>query len=191
MLIDVPLVGDKCGHVTLDNERGARMAVEHLIAEGHREIGMINGHAQAFVSLERLNGYRNALKEAGIEYRPEKVYFGDFEEASGREGIRHLLSRFPEMTAVFCASDTMAIGAIRELKDLGRRVPEDISVMGFDDIELASFVTPALSTVSQPVYEFGRKAVDLLIRMFDGEIGTAEVLEPKLEIRESTAPPAL
>lgn len=191
VLIDVPLVGDKCGHVTLDNERGARMAVEHLIAEGHREIGMINGHAQAFVSLERLNGYRNALKEAGIEYRPEKVYFGDFEEASGREGIRHLLSRFPEMTAVFCASDTMAIGAIRELKDLGRRVPEDISVMGFDDIELASFVTPALSTVSQPVYEFGRKAVDLLIRMFDGEIGTAEVLEPKLEIRESTAPPAL
>ena len=87
MLIDVPLVGDKCGHVTLDNERGARMAVEHLIAEGHREIGMINGHDQAFVSLERLNGYRNALKEAGIEYRPEKVYFGDFEEASGREGF--------------------------------------------------------------------------------------------------------
>ena len=83
----------------------------------------------------------------------------------------------------------MAIGAIRELKDLGRRVPEDISVMGFDDIELASFVTPALSTVSQPVYEFGRKAVDLLIRMFDGEIGTAEVLSQAGD--PATAPPAL
>lgn len=188
VLIDVPLVGEKCSHVTLDNERGARLAVEHLIAGGHREIGMINGHAQAFVSLERLNGYRNALKEAGIEYRPERVFYGDFEESSGREGIRHLLSRFPEMTAVFCSSDTMAIGAIRELKDMGKRVPEDISVMGFDDIELASFITPLLSTVHQPFYEFGSRAVDLLIRLLKGEIGTADVLEPRLKIRGSTAP---
>lgn len=183
VLIDVPLLGKTCSHITLDNRKGAQLAVAHLIRAGHRRIGFINGHREAFVSEERLLGYQAALAEAGLE--DESVFYGDFDESSGRAGVTHLLEKDPDLTAIFCASDLMAIGAMRELVSMGKRVPQDVSVIGFDDIDLSQYVTPRLSTVHQPRYRFGSEAVDVIVSMLEGEQGKAVVLEPELLIRES------
>ncbi|PTM59186.1 LacI family DNA-binding transcriptional regulator [Desmospora activa] len=185
VLIDVPVSGERCSHVTLDNREGAHQAVAHLIRDGHRHIGFINGHREAFVSEERLQGYRLALKEAGLTGE-ERVFYGDFDEASGSEGARRLLAEHPDLTALFCASDLMAIGAMRELKAMGKKVPQDISVIGFDDIDLAHYVTPALSTVHQPRYQFGTQAVDVIVNLLKGEKEEPVVLAPELLIRESS-----
>jgi DNA-binding LacI/PurR family transcriptional regulator len=185
-LIDIPLVAETCSHITVNNRKGAMFAVRHLFGQGHRRIGMINGHREAFVSEQRLEGYRAALLENGMPYEEEMVFFGDFDLESGRKGIRHLLSRFPDLTAVFCASDWMAIGAIQELKEMGKRVPEDVAVVGYDDIDLAQYVSPSLTTIHQPRYEFGVQAVDALVELFNGKQGKAVVLEPRLIVRQSS-----
>ncbi|MDR6227154.1 LacI family DNA-binding transcriptional regulator [Desmospora profundinema] len=184
VLIDVPLLGKTCSHITLDNRKGAQQAVEYLIRSGHRRIGFINGHREAFVSEERLLGYQHAMEEAGL--KGEWVFYGDFDDASGREGVCHLLEKDPDLTAFFCASDLMAVGAMRELEGMGKKVPQDVSVIGFDDIDLAHYVTPMLSTVHQPRYRFGTQAVDVIVGMLEGEQGKSVVLEPELLIREST-----
>lgn len=185
VLIDVPLLSDKCSHITVDNQKGARMAVNYLIEQGHEKIGFINGHQAAFVSAERLIGYEKAMKRIGT-FSPDLVYHGNFDEESGMDGVRTLLQKHPDITAFFCASDWMAIGAIRQLKKMGKRVPEDVSVIGFDDIDMTQYTSPTISTVYQPRYEFGKQAVDLLVKLFEKEKGEAVVLEPQLVIREST-----
>lgn len=187
VLIDVPLVSKTCSYVTTDNVAGARLAVEHLIALGHREIGFVNGHAQAAVSRDRLNGYRHALEAAGLEYNPDLVYHGNFEQADGFEGLRKLKQQQPDLTAVFFASDLMAIGGIRYMQSIGRRVPEDLSVVGFDDIDLASFIHPSLTTVRQMRYEMGKAAVETVLQMLEEEAtGKGVILPPELIIRETT-----
>jgi DNA-binding LacI/PurR family transcriptional regulator len=186
MLIDVPLVSKTCGHVMVDNVRGARMAVQHLVDLGHRRIGMINGHQQAYVSFDRLKGYRQALEENGLTFDPDQVFDGNFEEDSGIEGVSRLLSRFPDMTALFCASDMMAVGAIRALHQWGKRVPDDVAVVGYDDIDLVRYIQPPLTTIHQPRYQMGTKASELLIHLLSGGKGETVVLEPQLIVREST-----
>ncbi|MBA4544347.1 LacI family DNA-binding transcriptional regulator [Thermoactinomyces daqus] len=184
VLIDVPIVSDRCSFVTVDNRKAARLAVDHLLLQGHRRIAMINGHQEAYVSEEREAGFREALKQADLD-EPLIVY-GDFEEESGREGAKKLLETNPDLTAIFCASDWMAMGAVNGLRDLGKRVPEEVSVIGFDDIELCRYVTPALTTIHQPRYELGSKAAKELVALLRGEKGKGIVLEPELIIRNST-----
>lgn len=188
VLIDVPVSGKKCSYVTLDNREGARQAVAHLLRDGHRRIGFINGHREAFVSEERLQGYRHAMAEAGLAHE-EWVFHGDFDEASGSEGARRLLQQHPDLTALFCASDLMAIGAMRELKAMGKRMPQDVSVIGFDNIDLAHYVTPTLSTVHQPRYQFGTQAMDVIVNLLNGEEVEPVVLAPEILIRESSGRP--
>lgn len=189
VLIDIPLQEDHVGFVSTDNVYGAKKAVEHLLELGHRKIGMINGHEHAYVSKERLRGYQEALQQAGIERHPEWTLNGQFSEEEAEKAAYSLLKDYPEITALFCASDLMAFGAIKGAKRLGRKVPKDLSVIGYDDIILSSYHSPALTTIAQDKFMMGYEAARLLIEMLDDpeRLGKKHVLETKLIIRESTS----
>jgi LacI family transcriptional regulator len=187
VLVDIPVHSNSVGYVTTDNALGAKKAVEHLASLGHKHIGMINGHEDAFVSQERLNGYREALKECGFSFRSEWVVSGNFEEKKAEKAARELINRHKEVTAIFCASDLMALGALKACKELGLHVPKEMSIVGYDNIVLASYSSPNLTTVGQEVYQIGYEAADLLIEMLEGkETNMKRYLDTKLIIREST-----
>lgn len=188
VLIDIPVHSDNVGYVTTDNVSGARKAVEHLIGLGHKKIGMINGHGKAFVSQKRLEGYVEALKEHGLPVIPQWVCNGQFEEETAYEEARKLLIEHSDITAIFCASDIMALGALNAAKSLGIRVPEELSLIGYDDIILASYSNPALTTISQNFFQLGYQAAHLLVNMLEGKSEPQIVTMPtKLVIRGSTA----
>ena len=187
VLVDIPVHSNSVGYVTTDNALGAKKAVEHLASLGHKHIGMINGHEDAFVSQERLNGYREALKECGLSFRSEWVVSGNFEEKKAEKAVRELINRHKEVTAIFCVSDLMALGALKACKELGLHVPKEMSIVGYDNIVLASYSSPNLTTVGQEVYQIGYEAADLLIEMLEGkETNMKRYLDTKLIIREST-----
>jgi LacI family transcriptional regulator len=188
VLVDIPVETNTVGYVSTDNVLGAKKAVEHLIELGHRNIAMVNGYDQAFVSKQRLKGYEKALKEHGIKVQKNWVVDGGFEEEKAKETVLSLLSSSPEITAIFCASDLMALGALKACKQLGISVPNDLSIVGYDDILLASYVTPPLTTISQNIFEMGFEAADLLIDMLEGKAKQHHrILETKLVRRESSA----
>ncbi|MED3938920.1 LacI family DNA-binding transcriptional regulator [Priestia megaterium] len=188
VLVDIPVHSNSVGYVTTDNALGAKKAVEHLASLGHQHIGMINGHEDAFVSQERLNGYREALKECGLSFHSERVISGNFEEKKAEKAARELINRHKEVTAIFCASDLMALGALKACKELGLHVPKEMSIVGYDNIVLASYSSPNLTTVGQEVYQIGYEAADLLIEMLEGkETNMKRYLDTNLIIRESTA----
>jgi len=187
VLIDIPIVSKTVGNVTTDNLLGAKEAVKHLLKLNHRTIGMINGHNEAFVSQERLKGYKEALAEFGISYNEDLVENGQFTEEDAYKAAVRLLSKHPEMTALFCASDIMALGVIQAAKDLGKNLPVDLSIVGYDDIILSSYVTPSLTTIRQNKYLLGEEAAKLLIDMLDGKTKPySKVLDTELVIRNST-----
>lgn len=174
--------------VDADNVGGARVAVEHLIRLGHRRIATIAGPENMLAGQERLFGYRQALQAHGLPADEGLVVHGDYTEAGGMLAMQRLLASKP--TAVFAASDTMAIGALKYLRQVGRRVPDDIALVGFDDIPIASAVEPRLTTVRQPIERMGAMAVDLLISLLQGAQsaqGPAHriVLPAELIIRDS------
>lgn len=186
VLIDIKLNGPHVNYVTSDNKNGAAAAVQHLVECGHRHIAMINGHSQADVSRLRLEGYREALESFDIPYNDAYVYDGSFSETGGREAVQKLLSAHPEVTAVFCASDLMALGALQGVKELGVKVPEDISMIGFDNINTTAYCTPALTTVHQQKYEMGCHAAQTLIDLLEGrETNHSVMLETELIKRDS------
>lgn len=188
VLIDIPLESDHVSHVTTDNVLGAEKAVKHLIHLGHEKIGMINGHEFAFVSRERLQGYQKALDKAGLAFHPEYIADGEFTEEKGKEAAFQLLRNHPEITALFCASDLMAIGAMSVAKELNRQVPVDLSIIGYDDILLASYVSPKLTTIAQNKFGLGYEAARLLIGLLQHETETHRlVMKTELMERESTA----
>jgi LacI family transcriptional regulator len=188
VLVDIPVHSSSVGYVTTDNALGARKAVEHLVSLGHQYIGMINGYEDAFVSQERFTGFRQALHESQISFRPEWVVSGDFQEKKAEEKALNLLTQHKEITAIFCASDLMALGALKACKKLGLHVPKDISIVGYDNIVLASYSSPNLTTIGQEVYQIGYEAADLLIEMLEGkETNMKRYLDTKLIVRESTA----
>ena len=151
--LDIPFVD-------VDNRDGARQAVEHLILRHRRAIAAIAGPPDSPAAVDRLDGYRRAMEAAG---RVPHVAYGDFTTASGGHAAAWLLDRMPRLDALFVASDAMAAGALQALRKAGRRVPEDVAVVGFDDAPLASYTTPPLTTVRQPVSELGAVAVSLLL----------------------------
>lgn len=153
-------------YVDADNVNGARMAVEHLIRLGHRRIATITGPMHAIAGQDRLSGYRQALEGRGIPVEAELIAEGDFTEAGGTMAMQRLLPVAP--TAVFVASDTMAVGALKALRQAGRRVPQDIALVSFDDISIASAIEPALTTVRQPIEHLGWMAVEVLLSLLEG-----------------------
>jgi LacI family transcriptional regulator len=189
VLIDIPLTGDWVGHVTSDNIHGAREAMKHLIGLGHRRIAMINGYVEADVSHQRLSGYMLALQEAAILYDPILVLDGRFTEEGGKAAMHEIIEKHPDVTAVFCASDLMALGAMEAAEQADRAIPESISIIGYDDISLASYCSPKLTTVHQEKYELGYQAAQLLIEMLEGrQVRHKVMLNSELIVRDSTGP---
>ena len=182
------LPGSDIPFVDVDNVGGAEMATLHLCRLGHRRIAMITNAPPAYTaSLDRLTGYRQALQAAGIGYDESLVRFGHFTPESGFSTMNELLSTNPLPTAVFVASDTVALGVLQAIRQRGQRVPEDIALVGFDDIPLAGFLDPALTTVRLPAFSLGKGAADLLIRIINNQsVNKQEVLlETELIVRSS------
>jgi len=175
--------------VYLDEENAGSQAARHLLALGHRRIAAITGPKIEDCAQDRCAGYAAELRAAGIDPQEEWMYEGDWSATSGYQAIEHFLSRRLDFSAVFAQNDRMAVGAIRALRDAGRSVPEDISVMGFDDIPLASYFDPPLTTIRQDIPYSGQQAVRLLMRRIEApEAPPQTVLVPaELVVRQSTA----
>ncbi|HLK33849.1 MAG TPA: LacI family DNA-binding transcriptional regulator [Terriglobales bacterium] len=183
--------GWKGDSVTLDNAEGAYQATRYLLELGHRRIATISGQAHVTSAVERLKGFRRALREAGITLDPEYIQEGRFDRLSGYEKARMLLEFSPRPTAIFAANDLVALGVLAALRESGLQCPEDVSLIGFDDLELASFTNPALTTVAQPAYQMGARAAALLFERLRGENTPKQhiVMKATLKMRDSTAPP--
>jgi DNA-binding LacI/PurR family transcriptional regulator len=170
-------------YVDADNRGGAREAVEYLISTGRQNIATITGALDMHVGVDRYMGYREAVALAGLS--DKRVAHGDFGEASGTAGMTQLLQQHPDLDAVFVASDAMAAGALKVLREQGRVVPEEIAVVGFNDIVTAQHTQPALTTVRQPIEALGREMTRMLVRLMNGEQPTSLILPTELVIRES------
>jgi DNA-binding LacI/PurR family transcriptional regulator len=192
---DIPLVAVGCRaappvhSVAVDNAQGAALATRYLLGLGHRTVHHLSGPRSWLDAEARVEGWRDALREAGAA-EPDLVS-GDWSAASGYE-MGQQIARDPSVTAVLCANDPMALGLVRALSEHGRRVPEDVSVVGFDDIPEAAYFLPPLTTVRQDFGELGRRALDSLVRLiFDRDApAPADPVVPEFVVRSSTAPPA-
>ncbi|WP_405451467.1 LacI family transcriptional regulator [Streptomyces achromogenes] len=173
------------------NWQGGMCATGHLLELGHERIALIAGHRRTMAGEARLAGYRSALASAGVPYRAEYVRHTDSDETSARSRTHELLDLPEPPTAVFVCSDRMALGVYAALAERGVRVPEEMSVVGFDDLPEARWAAPALTTVRQPLAEMAATALRLLVRITDGERpeGTRTELSTRLVRRASTAPP--
>jgi LacI family transcriptional regulator, galactose operon repressor len=187
--LDRDVDSDSIPLVQVDNRLGGRLATEHLIELGHSRIGHVTGAQVLGISDERLAGYWEALVNAGIEADSRLVAEGHFTAEGGYAGARALLEASPNLTSIFAANDLSALGVLNALAESGRRVPGDVSVVGFDDLRLSAFTSPPLTTIRQPATEIAELATKLLLDLTRGK--TVEtmlhLLEPKLIVRTSTA----
>lgn len=176
--------------VLIHNARGGWLATQHLIELGHRRIGCITGPSDVTPSAERVIGYQQALQEAGIPLDEALIVKGDFQYESGYRAAQQLLALDDPPTAIFACNDLMAVGAISAAVELGFQVPARLSVVGFDDIRLASFANPPLTTVAQPKYEMGVVAMTMLLeRMRERDMSPRRrLLDIRLVVRQSTGP---
>jgi LacI family transcriptional regulator len=172
-----------------DNREGARLATRHLIDLGHRRIAYIGGDPEHPDAVERQRGYQIALEAAGLRIDPANVQPGDFSEQSGLVAVERLLAGHGRFSAIFAANDQMAFGAAVGLHRHGRRVPDDVSLVGFDDLAGSVFFVPPLTTIHNPIQEIGQLAAQALLRLLSGEAPEGEVPAPRLVVRESTGAP--
>ncbi|GIO34055.1 MULTISPECIES: LacI family DNA-binding transcriptional regulator [Paenibacillus] len=188
VVIDADITGSYTGSIMTDNIAAAKCAVQYLIDHGHRRIGMVNGHNYAVVSKERLEGYRQALAENGIPYDPSLVVNGDYTEEYAYELADSYLREHPEMTAVFFASDLMAIGFMSRCRELQIGIPEKLSIIGFDDIVLSGYTTPRLTTIHQDFQKMAFLAFEQMIRILEKKAaGVHQKIPFHLVDRESVA----
>jgi LacI family transcriptional regulator len=173
--------------LTLNNELVGYLGTQHLLQLGHRAIAHIAGPASHADANERLKGYKRALQEHRIAFDPQLVVAGDYTEHSGLLGVEALLARQTLFTAIFAADDTMAFGAGLGLYNRGLRVPDDVSLVGVDDLTLSKYTIPPLSTVAQPVWEMGQEAARAILAMLDGKSYALPSFSPTLVRRDSTA----
>jgi LacI family transcriptional regulator len=178
--------------VTANNEAGAYNATRHLIQLGHNKLSTITGPLHLTNAKERLGGFKRALKEAKLHVSPEYVQESSFDKQGGYAKALVLLRLIPRPTAIFAGNDMMALGALLAIRESGLRCPEDISIMGFDDLDLAETTNPSLSSVSQSGYQLGSTAARLLLDRREGDSSPTKhiVLETSLVLRHSVAPPA-
>lgn len=179
--------------VSIDNRTGARLATQHLIDMGRREVGIICGPASWWEVRERLAGWRSALGTAGLEAASPLIVEANWTAQSGEAALKTLLERRPTLDAVFACNDQMALGALRHCHASGRRVPDDLSIVGFDNTPESAYFWPALTTVRQHLAELGRVAVNELHRQIErrgqskpSDLPASHVLQPELIIRESS-----
>ena len=187
---DIPNV---IGKVLVDNMKASFTGVNYLIDQGYRKIAYIAGPMHTRTARDRLAGYKKALEERGIPCRDEYVKVGEYKTQWGIKATNLFLEEKTDFDAIFCGNDLIAIGAVKALKDAGYKVPEDIGIMGFDDIYMAGIVDPSLTTIKQPNYEMGYRAAELLINEIEtagvseksGEAKTI-ILDTELIVRQST-----
>jgi LacI family transcriptional regulator len=179
---------ERVHYVDVDNVVAARMAVEHLIRLGHRRIGMITGPLSMTHSQDRQEGYRQALEAHRLPVEDALIAEGDYSEASGAAATHRLLSR--SVTAIFATSDMMAVGTLKAAREAGLQVPQDVALVGFDDVPIATVVEPALTTVRQPIEDLGSMAAELLLNLLENAQDAQApahriILRAKLVIRDS------
>jgi LacI family transcriptional regulator len=186
--VDLDIAGPRASHVASDNVGGARIAVRHLHSLGHRRIATIYGPEDTKPGADRLLGFRAELRALGLESRPDYEQLGDFYAESGETAMHALLTLREPPSAVFAASDLMAVGAIKAAHDSAFRVPSDIAVVGFDDIQLASLLNPTLTTVRQDKFGLGLAATRALVEQIENPDVTPAVLTLPVElvVRAST-----
>ncbi|GAA1088772.1 hypothetical protein GCM10009605_28310 [Nocardiopsis composta] len=173
-------------YVDIDNVGGAELAVRRLAGTGRRRIATVAGPADMPAGQDRLDGYRRALEDAGLEPDPALVAWGDFSHEGGARAMRELLEAAPDLDAVFAASDDMALAALRVLRESGRRVPEDVALVGYDDTALAASADPPLTTVHQPTERMGGEMAQVLAdRALARTAPEGIVLETRLVVRAS------
>ncbi|MCL6603890.1 MAG: LacI family transcriptional regulator [Paenibacillus sp.] len=171
----IGLIGRRIEHPFIpcsftDNIRIGKEVVQHLMERGHRRIAFINGYADAPDSIERLQGYKEQLEQAGLSFEPELIDGGDFNEQGGYEAFTRLWSNNEEFTAVFTANDEMALGVYKACAELGISIPENIAVVGVDNIRITNYVEPKISSVEQPLYAMGALLAEQLIEQMNGSV---------------------
>ncbi len=183
-----PMSGEEICWVEADNETGAFQAVDYLIKSGHKKIATVAGSSDLVAGKYRLEGYKRALYESGLDIDKELVTYADFTQEGAYKAVRRLLAGSKRFTAIFAANDLMAMGVIRALKEEGIKIPDDIAVMGYDGIQIGEFIEPPLSTIKLPTVKMGRVAMHLLLKLINGErIDERQVLlSPRLLLRRST-----
>jgi LacI family transcriptional regulator len=188
--LDLEVSGSHASYVTTDNTGGGAAAVEHLASLGHTRIATITGPRGLLTAADRLTGYINTMADLGLDVPQGYVQTGDFFLPSGHAAMKALLALDERPTAVFVASDQMAIGAMQAIADAGLDVPSDISIVGFDDVEQASLIRPRLTTVSQDYLEIGQAAVAMLRSIMDNDTRQPQpvIIPGHLVVRDSTGP---
>jgi LacI family transcriptional regulator len=184
-VIGRPFHSENVSYIDVDNISGAYNAVSHLIRLGYQRIGTITGQPGSAEGEDRLEGYKKALHERGRNIEPEFIAEGDFTEAGGYHAMLQLLPVKPD--AVFAASDLMANGAIRAVREAGLKIPDDVAFVGFDDVAIATYSDPQLSTIRQPIVRFGFNAVEILLDLIENGIEPARriIMDTELIIRDS------
>ncbi len=176
--------------IETDNLAGGQEATRHLIDLGHRRIAHISGPPNEWDGVERQQGYKQALRWAGLPIDPALIIRGDNQPDGGLAAAQQLLALPDPPTAIFCYNDATALGVMRAIHAAGRRIPEDISIVGFDDIALASYFEPPLTTMAQPKRKMGARAVQMILDLIGGDVEVTDcVLPSRLIVRQSTAPP--
>lgn len=187
VLIDIPIENDSTGYVTSDQEDSIKTAIKYLSRLGHQKIAFMNGHKRAYVSEIRFKAYQEALIEVGMEYDDKLICYGDFEEEKAYQTALSFLLARQEVSAIFCASDIMALGVLQAARELKIQVPEELSIIGFDNILLTRYVSPSLSTVAQNPFELGKTAATLVLEIIN-QTSTEhhQILQNELIVRESS-----
>ncbi|HJR81901.1 MAG TPA: LacI family DNA-binding transcriptional regulator [Anaerolineales bacterium] len=188
VMIDRNLPNVEVDAVLTDNQLGGILATRHLLELGHTRIACIAGPSSITPSAERIIGYRRALEEAGLSYDESLILRGDYHAQSGLEITNSILTMNPRPTAIFALNDLMALGALRAAAEAGCSVPEDLAVVGYDDLEIAHFTNPPLTTIAQPKKEIGIQAVNLLVDRMSRKNRPPSrlLLPPELIVRRST-----
>lgn len=195
VLVDELLPGFGLPAVVSDNRSGARAVAAHVLSMGHRRVAIIGGPSTLWSSHQRLAGYREAFASGGIEPDSIPLEVGDYRQESGFDAARLLMERSSgkdRITALVCANDLMAVGAIEYLRSQSLRVPEDVSVVGFDDVPFARSLTPRLTTVRQPAHDMGARAAELLFSLLEDPTTPPPDYQPlpvELMVRDSVVPP--
>lgn len=167
------------GKVLVNNLEGAYKGVSYLINKGYKKIAYLSGSLKTKTAKDRLDGYKKALSDKNLEYDETLVKCGEYKIDWGRAGVKELLSENKQFDAIFCGNDLIAIGAMKELKEKNYKIPSDVGVMGFDDIYLAGLVEPALTTIRQPNYSMGYKAMELLLENIKNNNKNSSISEMK------------
>jgi DNA-binding LacI/PurR family transcriptional regulator len=192
VLVDEQIPGFDLPSVVCDSRKGAREVARHVLQQGHRRVAVIGGPSALWTAQQRLAGYREAVAGAGLDPDELPVYVGDYRQASGTALAAQALAAPDRPTALLCANDLMAIGALEHCKAVGIRVPEDLSIVGFDDLPISALITPRLTTVRQPAHEMGFRAVTALFDLIEDRPDSAALglLAAEVRIRDSVAPPS-